>query len=300
MQAFFSSTDWSQLEDRADNSNYFIMLIVNFKKEYCGKVAFKGKKKSRGKMSLEMCNNTDNYGEIVINGEVDKEVLVVMDCEIEYEVEGKEISPFIKRYNKVKEDKRKVVSINKNITSKWGEDNKLKTNNYSQGKLYDDNEYGDTWNSFNNKKSTEKPLINKSVMEMTDDEWEQWNNQEFAREGQGIINLKEYSVKDCKIFLNAILDGAIGINTRWPIDRINNLREADANVFTERLESESFEYFESLFNNNNMEDYIGFLISLKSLLAPYEYTSDTFAGMIDIIDEDIKETTGDIYSRTSF
>ena len=43
MGVFFSGTDWSQLNDRALVSNYFMMLIVNSKGDMIAKVAFKAK-----------------------------------------------------------------------------------------------------------------------------------------------------------------------------------------------------------------------------------------------------------------
>jgi len=84
MGCFFSGTDWENLEERADISNYFMMLIVNFKGDYCAKVAYKAKLKSGGKEIIEFANNQDGFGTLTLNsGREEKEVLIVMNCDVE-------------------------------------------------------------------------------------------------------------------------------------------------------------------------------------------------------------------------
>lgn len=86
MGAFFSGTDWEQLEDRGCQSNYFMMLVVDFQKTYKAKVAWKAEQKVAAGTELHFANNTDELGMMTLTGAAkEKEVLVVMDCNIEYE-----------------------------------------------------------------------------------------------------------------------------------------------------------------------------------------------------------------------
>ena len=85
MATFYSGTDWSQLHDRALESNYFMMLITNFKNEHIAKVAFKAKSKTTTS-GLSFANDVENeFGELEFENEDSKEVLVVMDCIVEVE-----------------------------------------------------------------------------------------------------------------------------------------------------------------------------------------------------------------------
>jgi hypothetical protein len=87
MGAFFSGTDWENLEERGVLHNYFIMLIVNFKGEYVAKCAFKGKRKINAGPTIEFANNTDGFTPFTLTTqEKEEEVLVVMDMKIEYPV----------------------------------------------------------------------------------------------------------------------------------------------------------------------------------------------------------------------
>ena len=82
---FFSGTDWSQLNDRALESNYFMMLITNFKNEHIAKVAFKAKSKTTSS-GLSFANDVENsFEELEFVNEESKDVLVVMDCVVEVE-----------------------------------------------------------------------------------------------------------------------------------------------------------------------------------------------------------------------
>lgn len=103
MQSFFSGTDWSQLEDRGVLSNYFLMLIVNFKGEYVAKVAFKAEKSGKDAVELNFANNLDGRAPLTLSGQSAKEVLVVMDCIIEFEKPEKSVEDaFSARYDAVK------------------------------------------------------------------------------------------------------------------------------------------------------------------------------------------------------
>lgn len=280
MATFFSSTDEEQLEDRAATSNYLLMLIVNFKREYCAKVAFKARKKSRGEISLEMCNNTDGYTEMVINGDIGGEVLVVMDCEIEYEKQKEEESNFIKRCKKVKEDKKSVVYSSSNTKT---------TKTYYQGNLYnnDDTE----WNPKTNKwESVKGGLSNKSVMEMTDSEWEEFNKEEETPS-------KKFDDNDCKSFLNAITDKMITVNTKFPLDRMKKLKKTDKISLCERIENESFEYFTDLFTSNDFAEYLSFLETLKTYITSYKFVDEVFFDIIDLIEEEIADISESIYGN---
>lgn len=79
MQAFFSSTDMSELHDNAGNYDYYLSLIVNIAGTYCAKIATVAK---QDEDSVTLKDSLDNKKIIFKNAE---EVLLLMDCEIVYE-----------------------------------------------------------------------------------------------------------------------------------------------------------------------------------------------------------------------
>jgi hypothetical protein len=167
MGAFFSSTDWDNLEERALLSNYFIMLIVDFKGDYKAKVAFKANVGGAGKKVVSFANNGDEYAPITFGKEADKEYLVVMDMKIEMEeVEPEPSDWFDERYNNVKT----AVESDKTTLAApyYGNGN---------GRSYRDFHRQGSFNWEKDKEDDKvwKPIntTNKRVSEMTDEEWEE-------------------------------------------------------------------------------------------------------------------------------
>lgn len=118
---FFSGTDNENLEDRAKESNYFLMLIVNFKNEHIAKVASVIKQKVTGDTIINFKNNNDGYGSIKLNNKKkdEQDMLMVMTCKVEWETQ-KVDTEFVNRYNHI------VTEIAKE--AKEAEEKKKKSN----------------------------------------------------------------------------------------------------------------------------------------------------------------------------
>jgi hypothetical protein len=85
MTTFFSTTDWENLHDRGEISNYFMMLIVNFAGTYTAKVAFPVKRKEVEAPVLELINNADGFPAIPLKVAKEDPYLAVMDMKIVHE-----------------------------------------------------------------------------------------------------------------------------------------------------------------------------------------------------------------------
>lgn len=104
MSTFFSGEDWKNLENRANNANYALMLIVNMSGKWEAKVAFKGVREPEKQSSIRLVNNLDNYPVMTTVGFEGKEYLFTMDCDIVIPAaEEVIVDPFISRINKVRE-----------------------------------------------------------------------------------------------------------------------------------------------------------------------------------------------------
>jgi len=267
MSAFFSGTDWSNLNDRALESDYFMMLIVNFAGNYVAKVAFKAKRADNSKTVLEFANNADNHRPIELDSKVAKEVLVVMDCEIFLEpVDDGLTDSFKQRYQKVKVESSKPTYVNNYVSNRA-------TPRYSQGTLGTDKS-NDGWDEepwFNAPPST-IDLGDKPISSMTDKEF---NNYDSVFSGSKMPEVEKFNEKSAKRFINCALSGTKDI---WNMDdpmvlikkidkkiQNGNIRKYD---FLKDLENDHLSNsFDKLFPKNNIVQYMDLLSVTKELLS---------------------------------
>lgn len=257
MGAFFSGTDWEQLEDRGVSHNYFIMLVVDFAGTYKAKCAFKGKRKVTTSPTLEFSNNTDGYAPFTLTQkDKDEEVLVVMDMEVviprvEHAIPlGEDVRVVMGELSKVETAEEGHLEIlleylndcvkNKSylvdepfrlryeavVKALEEEKNKVKVytpgfnyGNYKQGSFnYGNDEYGYggyDWESeyewkngkYEKKDKTETHISGKKISEMTDKEFQKFQEQE---------DRVVWDMDDVKVLLNAC------ITQTWWQDKITS------------------------------------------------------------------------------
>lgn len=285
MSTFFSSTDWGQMEDRSLTCNYLLMLIVNFDGKYCAKVGYRAKRKSAGDITLSLVNNTDAYQDVKVRGDVEKEVLVIMDCEMVY-TENTLSTVFADRYKKVKEDKKTIITTFP--SSKWAEDKNLK-----QGTLplstYGDNSWNEGW-EYDPDTYEWKPKKGKAIMDMTEKEWDEFNKEK----------VRDFTRLEVFSFINALIDKAITINTKFPGDKLFNVskRYNERIEFLERLETEGMDYFSSLFKSQDMREYISLLSAFKEYISPYAKGNTFYDELSTTIDEMIMDIMTELQITT--
>lgn len=291
MGAFFSGTDWEQMEDRSATCNYLLMLIVNVDGKYCAKVGMRVKRNTTDEVELSLVNNSDGYGNLRIKCQPEKEVLLIMDCEIE--IQGKSVMPerFVNRY--------KAVNVAKPIktatTTQYQSYNALskevnKHNTAVQGRIeYAEDDYND-WSGMNNAKGYAEdtyygedyfPLKkSKGIMDMTDEEWKEHMKEEEAP--------KIYRKNDVNIIINNILDGSISVNTRDCISRIKDLHKNNEkkDVFLGRLETELEEYFDAVCAGGDANDYLNMLQAIRTAFMSNK-GNRIFADAIKIVEQEI-------------
>lgn len=180
MDAYFSGTDWNNLEDRAHTCNYFVMLIVNFSGNYVAKVAFKAKK-AETNLNLEFFNNMDGLAGFTLPPLQSTEVLVVMDCIVKFEVEAKKVDEtFLARLDTVRESVKESIkdpapkstilptttkSDFKSARDDWKGKNQKEQKYWTSGSEWEQGEMGF--------KEVDKELQKKgkAIMEMTEQEY---------------------------------------------------------------------------------------------------------------------------------
>lgn len=314
MSAYFSGTDWENLNDRALVSNYFLMLIVNFDGKWCAKVAFKGLKQGNKGTVLNFANNSDGFKPLTLNRKEDDDVLVVMDCKIELEVPSVD-SVFIERYNKVKtikeeEEKARREAAAKNAQKYPHSGNKRKHYNgqqqqfnFSAGGWVDD-DYDKQWNGHTNGWD-DYDYVNdvwkkkdKKVMEMTEAEWRK--EQESPRE---ISSVGKFELRHAKAFLNSILDGTYSAYDysdcikkieleAAQIISYQHYEEKAHEEWIDTFEEQMQDHFDACFPYNNQDDYIDLLKVVEEYLQPYR----TGCELIDSIVDDVLLPEIELYS----
>lgn len=104
MQAFFSGTDTKELHDNAGKYNYYLSLIVNHKSEFCAKIAI------AAEYNIERANYTFkgfNGVEVIESSGTKSDVLMLIDCEIEFEQDVFDIN----KYHEINEAKKVTKSF---------------------------------------------------------------------------------------------------------------------------------------------------------------------------------------------
>jgi proteasome lid subunit RPN8/RPN11 len=106
MGAFFSGTDIKELEDNSKLYNYYISLIVDFKEEYQCKIVFPSKSKSTTTSKIK----DQNGNNIEVITEKEEISLLSGDLIVKLENDVNIDKWIVDRYNKVKEEKAKVLA----------------------------------------------------------------------------------------------------------------------------------------------------------------------------------------------
>ena len=107
MQCFFSGTDKDELQENASAHIYYLSLIVNHKGPWCAKIAVPAIRKNNT-VILRRDEETGEQKEFsetgLTAGSELEDVLYLIDCEIQYELEPW----YIENFNKIEEEKKKV------------------------------------------------------------------------------------------------------------------------------------------------------------------------------------------------
>lgn len=293
MQAFFSGTDWSQLEDRGVLSNYFLMLIVNFKGEYVAKVAFKAEKSGKDAVELNFANNLDGRAPLTLAGQSAKEVLVVMDCNVVFEKPDNTVEEsFSARYDAVKtalaaEAAKRTYTPAYTPYTGYGITPK-RTWRQTEFTAWDDEIDDVTVGKFPSKK--------KGIMDMTDAEWEK-------------SNIKESSIteKDAFFALSSYLSGTYDkSNYEPPLDLIIDLnkqlkKKAEMEEYLMEFAHGGFKaHVEGIHITCRPEDHVAILQHLATYLDECKY--NRLAGeMLDEIKDMLEDEVNDFLdNHTSF
>ena len=289
MQAFFSGTDWSQLEDRGVLSNYFMMLIVNFKGEYVAKVAFKAEKSGKDAVELNFANNLDGRAPLTLAGQSAKEVLVVMDCNVVFEkIENTVEESFSARYDAVKAalaaEAAKVRTYTPSYIPPYG--GKPRTWKQAEFTAWDDEIDDLTVGKFPSKK--------KGIMDMTDKEWNMEN-----------MKKSEITEKDAFFALSSYLSATYDkSNYEPPLDLIIDLnkqlkKKAELEEYLMEFSHGGFKaHVEGIHLNCTAEDHIAILQHLVNYLDECKY--NRLAGeMLEEIKDMLEDEVNDLIDNTT-
>lgn len=292
MQAFFSGTDWSQLEDRGVLSNYFMMLIVNFKGEYVAKVAFKAEKSGKDAVELNFANNLDGRAPLTLAGQSAKEVLVVMDCNVVFEkIENTVEESFSARYDAVKAalaaEAAKVRTYTPSHVPYTGYGlGPKRTWRQTEFTAWDD-EIDDTVVS-------KFPEKKKGIMDMTDSEWNMEN-----------MKKSDITEKDAYFALSSYLSATYDkSNYEPPLDLIIDLnkqlkKKAELEEYLMEFAHGGFKaHVEGIHLNCTSEDHIAILQHLVNYLDECKY--NRLAGeLLDEIKDMLEDEVNDLIDNTT-
>lgn len=287
MQSFFSGTDWSQLEDRGVLSNYFLMLIVNFKGEYVAKVAFKAEKSGKDAVELNFANNLDGRAPLTLSGQSAKEVLVVMDCIIEFEKPEKSVEEsFSTRYDAVKTALAEEAATRKYTPSY------IPYTGYgiAPKRTWTQAEFGG-WDDDVDDKTIGK---NKGIMDLTDKEWNMQN-----------IPASTLTEKDAFFALSSYLSGTYDkSNYEPPLDLIIDLnkqlkKKVELEEYIMEFAHGGFKaHVEGIHLNCTPQDHISILQHLITYLDECKYNKLS-GSMLDELKEMLEDETNDLLDNTA-
>lgn len=301
MSAFFSGTDWEQLNDRALVSNYFLMLIVNFDGKYVAKLAFRAKKTGGRVTALELYNNIDAYPPITLRGESDPETLAVMDCKIVYPDDIEE--DFRERYESVKDATKSYSSTYGNYGGYGGYAKGYAPGYGKEQTLFpvpaitpptDAEEENEDWiNSFNswarngwdykNGVWVEKEVTQeRKISDMTDKEWNKTQQPDKKK--------MEWEIRHVKMVINFhILNQSDPKDCIQELTKINKKMKNDLdreNWITE-FGAELAANFDGIFPDADQDEYIEFLEKMLIYLRPYQHVK-LIRGMYKEVQEEVE------------
>ena len=259
MNAFFSGTDWENLEDRACLSNYFLMLIVNFDGTYCAKVAYKTLRDVPEETILPFTNNSDGYTALKLNKKASKEALVVMDCKIEWEkAEVSVDSSFSERYEKVKKDLEEAKKANTQF---------YKPKGYKQGSFEKDwLGYDGGGMAWDDDDTFWKPSIigkEKGLLEMSDKEWDKFQKKDI------------FNQKEANALVNSIILDSTKVDTKSPIAELTKISRTLKTTAAIREWAEEFflkldDGFKLMFPQAGEDDYVFMLEKIGTTLDQFK------------------------------
>lgn len=299
MGAFFSGTDESNLEDRAAQSNYFMMLVVDFKKTYQAKVAFKAEIKSDGGTALHFANNHDNLEPLVLTHEKNREVLVVMEMNIKFEAAPSVVDDSFKvRFDAVKtaleEESRSKHSFYPGTGGSlstffrgadYGKAGAANSFNRGQSAEFPHFDWDDFPSSKKDKKRSKKRKKEKKITEMTDKEFQQF---EQIQNG--------FEIRHATVLINAIIDKEYhNLNYKPVPTRLYNL---DYELKTESKKVDWATGFvssipdavELIFKQDVVEAQIAMMHKIIELLSPYMHT-ELIRIIIALVTDEVTDLT---------
>lgn len=283
MTAFFSGTDWENLEERTVISNYFLMLIVNFAGEYKAKVGFKANLEGNV-TKIKFANNEDGFDDMSLGKEKSGERLVVMDCEIEYRSDNSVSEEFEKRYERVKEAIKEEEEKKRKSTPAFGGGAQMNMGfrrdhgeppTWGWQDQYEDSDY-----EYGNKNGKAKET---KIIDMTDKEWNKWEKD------------NQWSRKDFHTLFNAVIDNRIHptsfdsclIRMEYLNKKIKTAIDRE-NLLTS-IHFSLREIFDKLYPGKDDYDYACLMNTGREILEPFWERDAITKGVYEILEEEIVE-----------
>lgn len=288
MGTFFSGTDESQLNDRALVSNYFLMLIVNFKGDFIARVAWRAKVKQTirtilSDKTVEFYHNEDGFNPLTFKmKDVDKdkeennerEVLCVMECNVVKEPrEGRQPNPFQARYEKVV-DACKKASISKPYYATGGHGGAYQGQRAAgYGHPGQQQLPSREWEQPRTRKEEKQQRkAQKRIAEMTDAEFIESQKEQTQKD-------YEFDYRDTNSFLNAICSYGAIENARAdssdPISTVTTLwREATSRYkdeFQETFIEEMEKWLDANFPKATNDEKLAFAVNLEKFCKVQNY-----------------------------
>lgn len=283
MNAFFSGTDWENLEDRAIVSNYFLMLIVNFSGDYKAKVAFKANLEA-SPTKIVFANNDDGFEPMTLGSSKEGERLVVMDCKIEMEDTPVTVpQEFEDRYNRVveaakqeAEEKKKSYTTYSQPQIGYKRDHGEPQTYGGMGDLYDSD-----YHNSNGLWVPKETTSDKKIYDMTEKEWNRWEkeHQWMRSDFHALMNAviddrpKPKSIDSCIIRLEYL---AKKLKTK--IDKENLLSSIQFSIR---------DMFDKMYIGKDDYDYANLMNVGREILEPYSERDELTKGVLDILEEEI-------------
>ncbi len=304
MSAFFSGTDESQLNDRSQVANYFLMLIVNFSGAWVARVAFVGKTKQLqkshiiehlelGEKTIAFSNNEDGYDELLVeDGNVvdtddtkeeikEKEYLFTMECNIVKEdYTGHAADPFYERIREVEQ------ALAPQTTPTYGQSYTGHTARVNQptGGAVSSSTYRNTEarrEKEERKMDDVRGQKRKGTMEMTDKEWMKENG--WGEDVDSRLTAEEYRFDErhARAFLNAESSSiqqsikSATLDYRDPISNLMNYYRSLTGTllrsFKEDITDDISEWLDGNFPGTTEEEQLGFLNALAKYLKGFDF-----------------------------
>jgi hypothetical protein len=112
MNCYFSGTDTDELRNNAPNYNYYLSLIVNYKGEYCAKIAISTEKEVTSKFTFK----DSDMKQRALSTTHKEQDLMIIDFIVEFEDDG-----IAEEAIKIKKDKAKVKTPVHQVWDGWND-----------------------------------------------------------------------------------------------------------------------------------------------------------------------------------